>query len=157
MLIVLGNVVKNIYNFFMKSLFNKKYYRNIVWLITLLCFLSFFSVEQIMHPIFKHISFIIFLTISIYFIPFQLYKITFPQNKIIEIISKFLISLTIIYMAISSIFTTKSLEIIGEYLIIITGLFTFYIVFDKRQINRDMLVTHFLINFMLIGVKTMFY
>lgn len=141
----------------MQNLFNKKYYRNIVWLITLLCLFSFFSKEQIIHPIFKHISFIIFSTVSIYFIPFQLYNIAFPQNKIIEIISKFLISLTIIYMAISSIFTINSFEIIGEYLIIITGLFTFYIVFDKRQINRDMLLTHFLINFMLIGVKTMFY
>ena len=141
----------------MKILFYKNYYRNIIWTIILSCLISFLSKENVIHPIFKHFSFILLIFISIYFIPFQLFKINFPKNKIVEIISKILISITVIYMSISSLVTIENFETVGEYLIIITGLFTFYLVFDKRQVNRDMFLTHFLINFILIGVKTMFY
>ncbi len=141
----------------MEMLLNKKYYINLVVFIFLLSVISFLSINNIITPFFKHFSFFILLGISFYFFPFQILKIKYRDNRVVEIISKLIFAFSITFIALYSIINIESVEIYGKIISIVAGFFTFFLIFDKKQVDRDMLISHLILNFVLLGVLKMFY
>ncbi|AWM14373.1 hypothetical protein DI487_11250 [Flavobacterium sediminis] len=142
----------------MKTLLNNnKYYMNLIIFIFLLSVISFFSINNIIASIFKHFSFFILLGISFYFFPFQILKIKYKDNRTVEIISKLIFAFSVTFIALYSIISVEPIEIYGKIISIVAGFFTFFLIFYKKQVEKDMLISHLILNFVLLGVLKMFY
>lgn len=140
----------------MTNLFNKlnaNYYLKLILIIGLLSIVTFLSLEKFIHPLFKHFSFVLLLLIAFYFFPI---RIVLVQQKN-TIISHLLICVTLVYIGLCSFLKFDLFENIGKILISICGLYSFYLLFNKNDLNKEMFRSHFLLNFILMGVVHMIF
>lgn len=132
---------------------NENYYLLLIILVFIVSIVSFLSIKGHIHSIFKHISFLSLIVIGCYMFPFQILK----SNNKIQIISKILICSTVVYIALCSFLTFNNFELLGKILYIIIGFFTFFLLSFKEPEYKVMFKSHFILNFVLVGVVTMFF
>lgn len=112
---------------------SKKHYMYLSTIMFALLVISFLSIENVIHPIFKHLSFLLLVIFSIYFIPFQLLKKDENINKINEIILKVLLGISSAFFSISSLIQIEPVKYFGVIISIFIGIFTLYLIFNKKQ------------------------
>lgn len=137
------------------SIFTKNCYRGIMVTMCLLCILIFLTTENLIPSIFKYLTFVALIFISMYFMPFSLIKPSDNSNKALTISSKIIFGIKSAFLAVISLISTEEILVAGKILIIFSSIFSIAILFVKNDKYKSMFVSHSLIIFFLIGLTKM--
>lgn len=116
-------------------------------------FFVFLINENIIPHVFSLVSTVLLTGLSLYFIPYRLIKkpeITISKG--IDVVSDLIMGITCAYIAILLYSKESNVITIGQLLIIISSIFSYYILYVNKERSRNVFVSHFIVVFFLIGL-----
>lgn len=142
------------------SLISRKYYFNLIIFVCLTLIVSFLAKNEVVPHFFKLLSFLILVAISFFFFPISLLfdiRINMTKkHKFVEIFSKLIFGISIALMAMASFIHIEPFLFLFKIIVIIGSIFSFYLLFQNNSDIKGMFLSHFLLNFFLLGVIHMF-
>lgn len=142
------------------SLISRKYYFNLIIFVCLTLIVSFLAKNGVVPYFLKLLSFLVLVAISIFFLPisllFDIRTNMTKKHKFVEIFSKLIFGISIALMGMTSFIHIEPFLFLFKIIFIIGSIFSFYLLFQNNPEIKGMFLSHFLLNFFLLGVIHMF-
>lgn len=121
--------------------------------ISLLMFFVFLINENIIPHIFSLILFVPLIGLSFYFVPYRLVKKSeITISKGMDIGSDLIMGITCAYISILLYSNDSNVITVGQLLVIISSIFSYYILYVNKEQSRSVFISHFMVVFFLIGL-----
>lgn len=116
-------------------------------------FFVFLINENLIPHVFSLVVFALLIGLSFYFVPYRLVKN--PETTIskgVDIISNLIMGTTCAYMCILLYSQSSNVITVGQVLVIISTLFSYYVWYIDKGQSRNLFVAHFIVASFLLGL-----